>query len=136
MDGYYQQQSLNNYFRGPVRQRGSGLGSLALRAVRVAIPFVSKYVIPSAKRVGKEFIKQLVPEALEIVSGKSTVKKAVKRAATNTAKKQLGGGTTRKRKIENTNSISTRSKPRSSRSSKKRSKIDIFQNLPQRNGNS
>lgn len=134
MDGYYQQQALNNYFRGPARQRGAGFGSLALSVARQAIPFVAKYILPSAKRVGKEFARNMLPEVVDLATGKTTVKKAVKRAATTTAKKQLGGGPATKRK--RTSSIHQTSTPRNSRSSKtrhkstKRTKFDIFKNLP------
>ena len=89
MDGHYhQQQAQNKYFCVPARQRGSVLGSLALRAARFAIPFVSKYVIPSAKRIGKEFAANMLPEVMDIVEGKTSMNRAVKRAATTTAKRK------------------------------------------------
>ena len=53
-------QPLNNNFRGPIRQRGSGVGSLTLQVASHALPFLSKYVLPSAKRVGKEFALNLL----------------------------------------------------------------------------
>lgn len=92
MDGYYNQQALNNYFSGPIRQRGSGLGSFALRFARQAVPFIAKYVVPSAKRVGKEFVKNLLPEVVQVATGNTTAKKAIKSAAGKTIKKQLGSG--------------------------------------------
>ena len=135
MDGYFQQQALNGHFSGPVRQRGSALGSLALRAARFAMPFVSKYIIPAAKRIGKEFAKNMLPEVVDIASGKTNVKKAVKRAATTTVKKQLGGGPKRSRAKSKprAESISSKRKTKTSRSQTKRkparTKIDIFKNL-------
>ena len=99
---FYKQNPLNNYYRGPVRQRGSGLGSLALKVARHALPIFSKYVLPSAKRVGKEFAVNLLPEVLDLVTGQeppSHFKKAIKRAAGKTVKKQLGtGGATKRRR--------------------------------------
>ena len=61
---FHKQNPLNNYYRGPVRQRGSGIGSLALKVARHALPFLSKYVLPSAKRVGKDFALNLLPKNL------------------------------------------------------------------------
>jgi len=140
---FYKQNPLNNYYRGPVRQRGSGLGSLALKVARHALPIFSKYVLPSAKRVGKEFAVNLLPEVLDLVTGQeppSHFKKAIKRAAGKTVKKQLGTGGKRRRKTnKKKKSVATRSRGKNSRTSssttkgqkrKTRKKIDIFQNLP------
>lgn len=143
---FYKQNPLNNYYRGPVRQRGSGLGSLALKVARHALPILSKYVLPSAKRVGKEFAVNLLPEVLDLVTGQeppSHFKKAIKRAAGKTVKKQLGtGGATKRRRKTNKKkkSVATRSRGKNSRTSssttkrqktrRPRKKIDIFQNLP------
>ena len=141
---FYKQNPLNNYYRGPVRQRGSGLGSLALKVARHALPIFSKYVLPSAKRVGKEFAVNLLPEVLDLVTGQeppSHFKKAIKRAAGKTVKKQLGTGGKRRRKTnKKKKSVATRSRGKNSRTSssttkrqktrRPRKKIDIFQNLP------
>ena len=142
---FYKQNPLNNYYRGPVRQRGSGLGSLALKVARHALPIFSKYVLPSAKRVGKEFAVNLLPEVLDLVTGQeppSHFKKAIKRAAGKTVKKQLGTGATKRRRKTNKKkkSVATRSRGKNSRTSssttkrqktrRPRKKIDIFQNLP------
>ena len=94
------QNPLNNYYRGPVRQRGSGISSLARKVARHALPFLSKYVLPSANRVRKGFALNLLPEVFDVVTGagrgeattSSTIEKAVKRAAGKTGKKQLGTG--------------------------------------------
>ena len=101
---FHKQNPLNNYYRGPVRQRGSGNGSLALKVARHALPLLSKYVLPSAKRVGKDFASNLLPEVFDVVTGRggepatsSSIKKAVKRAAGNTVKKQLGTGAAKRR---------------------------------------
>ena len=102
---FHKQNPLNNYYRGSVRQRGSGIGSLALKVARHALPLLSKYVLPSAKRVGKDFALNLLPEVFDVVTGRggepattSNIKKAVKRAAGKTVKKQLGTGAAKKEK--------------------------------------
>ena len=150
---FHKQNSLNNYYRGPVRQRGSGIGSLALKVARHALPLLSKYVLPSAKRVGKDFALNLLPEVFDVVNGRgdepatsSSIKKAVKRAAGKTVRKQLGIGAAKKKRRQQ--SIGKSSKTKNSRTAKKgrkktsggkttttkktqkRKKIDIFQNLP------
>ena len=151
---FHKQNPLNNYYRGPVRQRGSGIGSLAIKVARHALPLLSKYVLPSAKRVGKDFALNLLPEVFDVVTGRggeattsSSIKKAVKRAAGKTVKKQLGTGGAAKKKRRR-QSVGKNSKTKNSRTAKKgrkktsggkttttkktqnRKKIDIFQNLP------
>ena len=147
---FHKQNPLNNYYRGPVIQRGSGIGSLALKVARHALPLLSKYVLPSAKRVGKDFALNLLPEVFDVVTGRcgepatsSSIKKAVKRAAGKTVKKQLGTGAAKKKRRQQ--SVGKSSKTKNSRTAKKgrkkttttqktqrRKKIDIFQNLPRR----
>ena len=41
------------YYRGIGRQRGRGFGALAQVIGRTAIPFLRKYIVPAAKRVGQ-----------------------------------------------------------------------------------
>ena len=149
---FHKQNPLNNYYRGPVRQRGSGIGSLALKVARHALPLLSKYVLPSAKRVGKDFALNLLPEVFDVVTGRggepattSSIKKTVKRAAGKTVKKTIGHWCSKKRRRQ---SVGKSSKTKNSRTAKKgrkkssggkttttkktqkRKKIDIFQNLP------
>ena len=104
-ESFHKQNPLNNFYRGPVRQRGSGIGSLALKVARHALPLLSKYVLPSAKRVGKDFASNLLLEVFDVVTGRggepattSSIKKAVKRAAGKTVKKQLGTGAAKKKR--------------------------------------
>ena len=143
---FHKQNTLNNYYRGPVRQRGSGIGSLALKVARHALPLLSKYVLSSAKRVRKDFALNLLPEVFDVVTGgepttSSTIKKAVKRAAGKTVKKQLGTGAAKKKRRQQ--SVGKSSKTKNSRTAKKgrkkttttkktqrRKKFDNFQNLP------
>ena len=142
---FHKQNLLNKYYRGPVRQRGRCIGSLALKVARHALPLLSKYVLPSAKRVGKDFALNLLPEVFDVVTGgesttSSTIKKAVKRAAGKTVKKQLGPGAAKKKrrrqsvgKSSKTNNSRTEKKGRkkttTTKKTQKRKKIDIFQNL-------
>ena len=122
---FHKQNPLNNYYRGPVRQRGSGIGSLALKVARHALPLLSKYVLPSAKRVGKDFASNLLPEVVDVVTGRggepatsSSIKKAVKRAAGKTVKKQLGtGGAAKKKRRQQ--SVGKSSKTKNSGTAKK-----------------
>ena len=119
---FHKQNPINNYYRGPVRQRGSGIGSLALKVARHALPLLSKYVLPSAKRVGKDFALNLLPEVFDVVTGgepttSSTIKKAVKRAAGKTVKKQLGTGAAKKKRRRQ--SVGKSSKTKISRTAKK-----------------
>ena len=86
----------NPFYRGVGRQRGRGLGALAQVIGRTAIPFLRKYVVPAAKRVGADLLKFAVPENAEIVSGRMNFKTAAKSVGRQTLRKQLGGGRKRK----------------------------------------
>ena len=97
MDGYYQSQVDMPYFQGTARQRGRGLGAVALRMGRTAIPLLKKYVLPAAKRIGREAIELAVPELMEVVAGRANPKAALKRVAAKTAKSQLGLGKRKKK---------------------------------------
>ena len=115
---FHKQNPLNNYYRGPVRQRGSGIGSLALKVARHALPLLSKYVLPSAKRVGKDIALNLLPEVFDVVTGRggepattsSSIKKAVKRATGKTIRKQLGTGAAKKKRRQQSVGKSSKTK--------------------------
>ena len=68
MDAHYDSQiRLQSHhqttFGGPARQFGSGgIGALAMRMGRVAVPLVKKYVLPVAKEFGKNLVSAFVPE--------------------------------------------------------------------------
>ena len=80
------------YYRAVGRQRGRGFGALAQVIGRTAIPFLRKYVVPAAKRIGADMLEFAVPEIGEVVSGRKNFKTAAKSAGKKTLKKQLGEG--------------------------------------------
>ena len=80
------------YFKGIPRQRGRGLGALALSVARTAIPIFRNFIVPAAKKVGRDFIKSAVPEIGEALSGNQSLKRALKSSAKSTIRKQVGGG--------------------------------------------
>ena len=121
MDGYYQSQSTMPYYHGAARQRGRGLGSLAIAVGRTAIPLFKKFVLPAAKRLGKTAIEVGAPELLEIVAGNTKPREAIKRVAKQTVRKQLGGGKRVKKRIIKKRKVT--------RVSRKKRQVDLFKNL-------
>ena len=108
------------YYRAVGRQRGRGFGALAQVIGRTAIPFLRKYVVPAAKRVGADLLEFAVPEIAEVVSGRKNFKTAAKSVRKQTLRKQLGEGSrSKQRRI-----IPTKSTKQSSRSRR-----DIFTNI-------
>ena len=105
------------YYRGIGRQRGRGFGALAQVIGRTAIPFMRKYIVPAAKRVGADLLEFAVTEVADVVSGKKNFKTAAKNVGRQTLRKQLGGGKQKR-------SIPVKSLKRSSRSRR-----DIFTNI-------
>ena len=105
MDSYYSNQLNGPHFAGHYRQRGSGFGALALGIGRVALPIARKFILPTAKKVGRELLSQAVPEIMNVFAKKQTPKRALKNVVKKTVKKQLGGSrsgakrTAKKRKI-------------------------------------
>ena len=92
MESYYANQATSlPHFSGHYRQRGSGFGALAAGIGRVALPLARRFILPTAKRIGKELLKQSVPELLDVVSSKKSPKQALKNTISNTVKKQTGG---------------------------------------------
>ena len=115
------QVEIPNY-RAVGRQRGRGFGALAQVTGRTAIPFLRKYVVPAAKRIGSDMLEFAAPEIGEVFSGRKSFKSAAKSVGKKTLKKQLGEGRqggSKERKI-----IPTKSTKQSSRS-----KTDIFTNI-------
>ena len=108
------------YFRGSARQRGRGFGALAATIGRTAIPFISRYVVPAAKRVGKELLASAAPDIGDVITGKKNMKSFAKDVGSRTIRKQLGGG--RKKKI-------SRRKKSTRNSRVRRTRKDIFSKL-------
>ena len=85
------------YYRGFGRQRGRGFGALAQVIGRTENPFLRKYIVAAAKRVGADLLEFAVPEIAEVVSGRKNFKTAAKSVGKQTLRKQLGEG--RKRSV-------------------------------------
>lgn len=98
MDGYYQAQVDMPYFKGSARQPGRGLGTMALKVGRTALPILKKYIIPAAKRFGKSLLENAGPEMLEIASGNVKPRQALKRVVGKSVRAQVGGGAAAKKK--------------------------------------
>ena len=109
------------YYRGVGRQRGRGFGALAQVIGRTAIPFLRKYVVPAAKRIGADVLEFAAPEIGEVFSGRKSFKSAATSVGKKTLKKKLGE---RSRKRTASRIIPTKSTKQSSRSRR-----DIFTNV-------
>ena len=109
------------YYRAVGRQRGRGFGALAQVIGRTAIPFLRKYIVPAAKRVGADLMEFAAPEIGEVSSGRKSFKSAARSVGKQTLKKHLGEGS---RKKTGSRIIPTKSTKQSSRSRR-----DIFTNI-------
>ena len=72
-------------FRGHARQRGRGFGALAQTHGRNAIPFIEKFIVPAAKRIGADLFNLseiAAPEIGEVVSGRKKLKTFAKEVGT------------------------------------------------------
>ena len=85
------------YYRAVGTQRGRGLGALAQVIGRIAIPFLRKYIVPAAKRVGANLLVFAAPEIGEVISGRKSFKSAAKSVGKKTLKKQLESGNKQRR---------------------------------------
>ena len=113
------------YYRAVGRQRGRGFGALAQIIGRTAIPFLRKYVVPAAKRVGADLLEFAVPEIAGVVSGRKNFKTAAKSVGRQTLRKQLGEGSHRQiKRSKQRKIIPTKSTKQSSRSRR-----DVFSNI-------
>ena len=83
---------------------GGGLGALAMRMGRVAIPVVRNYILPVAKQVGKNLLEAAIPEIGNALTGKkrpsgkmlkNVAEAAAKRTVKTTASALEAGGTPR-----------------------------------------
>ena len=78
------------YYRAVGRQRGRGFGALAQVIERTEIPFLRKYLVPAAKRIGADILEFAVPKVGEVFTGRKSFKTAAKSVGKKTLKKQLG----------------------------------------------
>ena len=113
------------YYRGVGRQRGRGFGALAQVIGRTAIPFLRKYVVPAAKRIGADMLEFTAPEIGEVFSGRKSFKSAAKSVGKQTLRKQLGEGSRRR----TAGSKQKRIIPTKSTKQSSRSRRDIFTNI-------
>ena len=109
------------FYRGVGRQRGRRFGAPAQVIGRTAIPFLRKYIVPAAKRVGADLLEFAVSEIAVVVSGRKNFKTAAKRVRRQTLRKQLGSGS-RKR-------TASRVIPTKSAKQISRSRRDIITNI-------
>ena len=116
------------FYRGVGRQRGRGFGAFARVIGRTATPFLRKYIVPAAKRVGADLLEFAVPEIAEVVSGRKNFKSASKSVGRQTLRKQLGSGS-RKRKGAIGVRQASRFIPTKSAKQTSRSRTDIFTNI-------
>ena len=133
MDSYYANQATSlPHFSGHYGQRGSGFGALAAGIGRVALTLARRFILPTAKRIGKELLKQSVPEILDVVGSKKSPKQAFKNTISKTVKKQTGGSrrnSSRRRnsiRVKPQKAISKRKKTISTHRAPKRSRSDFF----------
>ena len=87
------------YFRGYSRQRGRRFRALAQTNGRTAILFLRRYVVSAAKLVGADLIDIAAPEIANVLTGIKTIKSVAADVGKKKLRKQLGGGTIRKRGI-------------------------------------
>ena len=126
------------YYRGVGRQHERGFGALAQVIGRTAIPFLRKYIVPAAKRVGADLLEFAVPEIGEVITGRKSFKSAAKSVGKQTLKKQLGEGEGSRRRTARRQEGSLRSEggnrqsriiPTKSTKQSSRSRRDIFTNI-------
>ena len=113
------------YYRGVGRQRGRGFGALAQVIGRTAIPFLRKYIVPAAKRVGADLLEFAEPQISEVVSGRKNFKTAAKSVRRQNLRKQLGEGSRRRTAGSKQRRIIPTKSPKQSSWSQR----DIFTNI-------
>ena len=102
-----------------LKDRGEGdLGAIAEVIGRTAIPFLGKYVVPTAKRIGADMLEVAAPEIGEVISGKKSFKTAANSVGKQTLRKQLGYGSKQRRMM-----------PTKSTKQTSRSRRDVYTNI-------
>ena len=118
MDEYYSDQSEMPHYSSYSRQRGSGIGALVRGVGGIALPLAKKYIIPTAAKLGREFLKETLLELPDIVSKKKSPKKALRDTVKRTIKKQVGAG--RRRRVSKRKTHKQKSRPSDKSRSHKR----------------
>ena len=109
------------FYRSVGRQRGRGFGALAQVIGRTVIPFLHKYIVPAAKRVGAASLEFALPEIAEVFSGRMNFKTTAKGVGRQALRKQLGSGSRK--------STASRVLPTKFAKQTSRSRRDIFTNV-------
>ena len=78
------------FYGGVGRQRGGEFSALAQDIAGTEFPFLSKYIVPAANRVGAGLLEFAAPEIAEVVIGRMYSKKAAMSVGRKTLRKQLG----------------------------------------------
>ena len=82
--------------------------------------FWKKYFVPAAKRIGRDLFETGASEVGNVISGKTNIKKAVKRTARETIRKQIESGKKFKKK---------KRKPVKIKKKIENSRTDFFRNI-------
>ena len=122
MDNYYSNQVNLPYYAGAARQRGSGLGALALTVGRYALPVLRNVLLPAAKRFGADLVTEGLPELGRAVDSGGGYKRALSRSVGRATKKSL------KRTISQRGSGGTFSKSQNKSTSKSKNKYKKLKN--------
>ena len=85
-----------SFYRGVGRQCGPGFGAISQVFGRTAFPFLRKYIVPAARRVGTDLLEFAVPEVAEVVSGRKKFNTTAKGAGRQSLGKQSGSGSSKK----------------------------------------
>ena len=120
------------YYRGVGRQRGRGFGALAQVIGRTAIPFLRKFDVPAANRIGANKLEFAAPEVGEVITGRKSFKLAAKSVGKQTLKKQLVEGIRRRKGAVGVLQGSNKQRtiiPTKATKQSSRSRRDIFTNF-------
>ena len=107
------------FYRCIGQQGGRGFSALAQDIGRTATPFLHKYIVPAAKRVGADLLEFAAPKIADVVNGRKLFETAEKSVGRQTLRKQLGS-CSRKRSA-------SRVSPTKSAKQTSRSQRDILQ---------
>ena len=77
-------------FSGHYRKRGSGFGALASGIGRVALPLARRSILPTAKRIGREHLKQGVFRTSRCSIEEKVTKTGLEKHSLKRHKKQTG----------------------------------------------